>query len=203
MDEATYLRYAQAAAGGHVQVPVKLGLLTEKSTEHEGRIESFDNRLDPASGTIRVRAVFQNPDGVLVPGLFAKIRIADIGTSRVLLVNDRAIGTDQDKKFVLALGKDNMTEYKQVKIGPPVDGLRVVEEGLKAGDKVVISGLSFMLRPGMPVAPNMVAMDAPPGPPPGAPPAPEQKPEDGAKPDAAAKPDGKAPEKADDKAEKK
>jgi multidrug efflux system membrane fusion protein len=162
MDEATYLHYAKENGADRTHIPVQLGLATEKGTPHEGHIESFDNRLDPASGTIRVRAVFENPDGVLVPGLFARIRMADAGTSNVLLVNDRAIGTDQDKKFVLTVNADNKTEYRQVKLGPPAEGLRVVEEGLQAGDKVIISGLLPTIRPGMPVIPQAVAMDAPP-----------------------------------------
>ena len=157
MDEATYLRYSAASADERAKVPVELGLATEKGTPHSCRIESFDNRLDPSSGTIRVRAECENPQDTLVPGLFARIRIADAGKSDVILVNDRAIGTDQDNK----------AEYRQVKLGPSAEGLRVVEDGLKPGDKVIISGLLLTMRPGMPVVPNMVAMDAPPSPPPG------------------------------------
>lgn len=180
MDEATYLRYAKGNGSDRTHIPVQLGLATEKGTPHEGHIESFDNRLDPASGTIRVRAVFENPDGVLVPGLFARIRMADAGKSNVMLVNDRAIGTDQDKKFVLVVNADNKTEYRQVKLGPSAEGLRVIEDGLQAGDKVIISGLLPTIRPGMPVVPELVAMDAPPhmpsaGPPGGAGEAPKEE----------------------------
>ncbi len=180
MDEATYLRYAAASAEERAKVPVELGLATEKGTPHTCRIESFDNRLDPSSGTIRVRAECENPQDTLVPGLFARIRIADAGKSDVMLVNDRAIGTDQDKKFVLVVGADNKTEYRQVKLGPPAEGLRVVEEGLNPGDKVIISGLLPTMRPGMPVQPNMVAMDAPSAPPAGQAPAAEGGAKDGA-----------------------
>lgn len=162
MDEATYLRYAKVTPAERARIPCKLGLATEAGTPHDGHIDSFDNRLDPASGTIRVRALFDNNDGALVPGLFARIRIADAAPSKVLLINDRAVGTDQDKKYVLAVTADNKAEYRQVKLGPPAEGLRVVEEGLHAGDKIIISGLLPTMRPGMPVAPQLVAMDAPP-----------------------------------------
>ncbi|TAL38763.1 MAG: efflux RND transporter periplasmic adaptor subunit [Alphaproteobacteria bacterium] len=162
MDEATYLRYAKATAAERARIPVRLGLATETGTPHEGRIESFDNRLDSASGTIRVRALFDNADGALVPGLFARIRIADAAPSKVLLINDRAVGTDQDKKFVLAVNAENKAEYRQVKLGPPAEGLRVVEEGLNAGDKIIISGLLPTMHPGIDVVPQLVAMDAPP-----------------------------------------
>ena len=192
MDEATYLRYASGNATDRTHIPVQLGLASEKGTPHTGHIESFDNRLDPASGTIRVRAVFDNPDGTLVPGLFARISIADAAKTKVKLINDRAIGTDQDKKFVLAVTPDNKTEYRQIKLGPSAQGLRVVEDGLQAGDKIIISGLLPTIRPGMPVAPRLVAMDAPPeapgagGPPPGEAPKGDAKKEGAAK-DAAPK----------------
>lgn len=162
MDEATYLRYAKATADERSRIPVRLGLASETETPHDGHIDSFDNRLDPASGTIRVRAIFDNKDGALVPGLFARIRIADAAPSKVLLINDRAVGTDQDKKFVLVVGAGNKAEYRQVKLGPQAEGLRVVEEGLIPGDKVIISGLLPTMRPGMDVIPQLVAMDAPP-----------------------------------------
>ncbi|MEZ0225444.1 MAG: efflux RND transporter periplasmic adaptor subunit [Alphaproteobacteria bacterium] len=166
MDEATYLRYAKVTAAERARIPCKLGLAADKDTPHEGHIDSFDNRLDSASGTIRVRALFDNNDGALVPGLFARIRIADAAPSKVLLINDRAVGTDQDKKYVLAVNAENKAEYRQVKLGPPAEGLRVVEEGLNAGDKIIISGLLVTMRPGMPVVPQLVAMDAPPQAPP-------------------------------------
>jgi len=171
MDEVTYLQYARQKEG-EAPIPVKLGLSSETDTPHEGRIESFDNKLDAGSGTIRVRAVFDNPDGKLVPGLFARIRIGGDAKEKALLINDRAIGTDQDKKYVLVLGPDNMLQYRPVRIGGPAEGLRVVTEGLQAGDKIVISGLNMKVHPGMPATPNMVPMDAPPSAPPSeAPPA--------------------------------
>lgn len=180
MDEATFLQYARQKEG-EAPIPVKLGLTSDQDTPYEGRIESFDNKLDIGSGTIRVRAVFDNPDGKLVPGLFARIRIGGDSKEKALLINDRAIGTDQDKKFVLVLGSDNMLQYRPVRIGGPVEGLRVVTEGLQAGDKIVISGLNLKVHPGMPAMPNLVPMDAPPSSPPAeqAPPAPEAPKEEG------------------------
>jgi multidrug efflux system membrane fusion protein len=172
MDEATYLQYSRQKDGG-ASIPVKLGLASSTDTPYEGHIESFDNKIDAGSGTIRVRAIFDNPDGKLVPGLFARIRIGGDAKEKALLVNDRAVGTDQDKKFVLVLGNDNMLQYRPVRIAGSVEGLRVVTEGLQAGDKVVISGLNMKVHPGMPAQPNLVPMDAPASAPPaeqGAPP---------------------------------
>ncbi len=160
-DEATYIRFARNGGGKDVsQIPVMMGLSTESGTPHTGRIESFDNRLDTASGTIRIRAVFDNPDGFLVPGLFARIKLGSPGLDKVLLITDRAVGTDQSKKFVFVVGGDNMVQYREVKLGAMVDGLRVVESGLQAGEKIIVNGLQ-RARPGAPVVPEIVPMDAP------------------------------------------
>jgi multidrug efflux system membrane fusion protein len=165
MDEPTFLHYVGAVAGDVTKIPVELGLATETGTPHTGHILSFDNRVNASSGTIRVRALFDNPDHALVSGLFARLLVGTAEKSHVLLVTDRAVGTDQSRKFVLAVGADGKTEYRPVRLGPAVDGLRVVEDGLKEGDKVIVSGLTPMLRPGMPVKPEMVAMDAKDAPP--------------------------------------
>lgn len=158
MDESSFLHYARQKNGNvDTQIPVMLGLSSEDGTPHEGHVLSFDNSLDPASGTIRVRAVFANDDGALVPGLFARIRIGNTGSEKAVLITDRAIGTDQDKKFVLAIDADNKVEYREIRPGALVDGLRAIESGLKPGDKIIVSGLQ-RARPGMPVAPQMVDM---------------------------------------------
>ena len=180
IDEVTFLHYVGATAGDVTKLPAELGLATETGTPHTGHIASFDNRLNAASGTIRVRAVFDNPDGLLVPGMFARMLLGTAAPAPALLITDRAVGTDQNKKFVLVVGDDNKVAYREVRLGPLADGLRIVEEGLKADEKIVVSGLQ-RARPGAEVVPEVVAMDAPPappgGPPPAAKPAPEKAPE--------------------------
>lgn len=161
IDEKTYLRYTRGANGESQavsQIPVTMNLATEIGAPHIGRIESFDNQLNPASGTIRVRAIFENTDGALVPGLFARIKLGSPTQTRALLITDRAVGTDQSKKFVLVVGNDNKVEYREVKLGAMADGLRVVQSGLKAGEKIVVNGLQ-RARPGSAVMPEMVPMD--------------------------------------------
>jgi multidrug efflux system membrane fusion protein len=135
-----------------------MGLANEAGHPREGRMEYVDNQLDPQSGTIRVRALFDNRDGLLTPGLFARIKVGG-GESTAALIDDRAVGTDQSKKFVLVVGADKRVAYREVKLGPVVDGLRVVRDGLQAGESIVVNGVQ-RVRPGMPVAPTEVHMDA-------------------------------------------
>jgi multidrug efflux system membrane fusion protein len=160
VDETTYLQYIRAtgAAMDSSKMPVAMALASDVDFPHQGSIESFDNQLNNASGTIRVRASFPNNEGNLVPGLFARIRLGDAGDSKALLVTDRAIGTDQNKKFVLVVGAENKVEYREIKPGNLSDGLRIVSDGLKPGEKIVVNGLQ-RARPGMPVVPEMVPMD--------------------------------------------
>ncbi|MBB5368828.1 MULTISPECIES: efflux RND transporter periplasmic adaptor subunit [unclassified Janthinobacterium] len=160
-DEDTYLRVAGTAQKG-TPVTVKIGLANETGFPHEGKLEFVDNRLDPATGSVRMRATFANTDRELVPGLFARVQL-DGGNgpkaqSTALLISDRAVGTDQSRKFVYVIGADNKAEYRAVKLGPNSDGLRVVREGLKAGEKIVVNGLQ-RVRPGAAVTPQLVAMD--------------------------------------------
>jgi multidrug efflux system membrane fusion protein len=130
-----------------------LQLADESDFPHKGYIESFDNRLDPNTGSILLRAVFANDDDRIVPGLFARIRIPLSERHPVLLVDERAIGTDQANKFVLTLTATNTVQYQAVDLGPLVDGKRVVRSGLTAGEKIVVNGLSHV-RPGMLVTPE-------------------------------------------------
>ncbi|MBB5609137.1 MULTISPECIES: efflux RND transporter periplasmic adaptor subunit [unclassified Janthinobacterium] len=160
-DEDTYLRVAGTAQKG-TPVTVKIGLANETGFPHEGKLEFVDNRLDPATGSVRMRATFANTDRELVPGLFARVQL-DGGNgpkaqSTALLISDRAVGTDQSRKFVYVIGADNKAEYRAVKLGPNSDGLRVVREGLKVGEKIVVNGLQ-RVRPGAAVTPQLVAMD--------------------------------------------
>lgn len=162
-DERTYLRYAALAsrtarAGRHPSaLPITMGLVSEHDFPHTGTIDFVDNQVDPVSGTIRMRAVFRNPDHQLTPGLFARVRLADGRPYAATLVPDGAVGTDQDKKFVYVLGPADTVQYRAIQLGPVVDGLRVVREGLRPGEPVVINGLAH-IRPGVKVAPTLAPM---------------------------------------------
>lgn len=160
VDEQTYIRYAANGAVGNSGVsrlPVSIGLASEEGYPHRGRIRSFDNRLDTASGTMRVRAVFDNPDGTLTPGMYARVRTGGSAAETAVLIDDKAVGNDQDKKYVMVLGADNKVVYRQVKLGPIVDGMRIVRSGLKKDERVVVNGLQ-RIRPNDVVTPVMVAM---------------------------------------------
>ncbi|MES2165194.1 MAG: efflux RND transporter periplasmic adaptor subunit [Pseudomonadota bacterium] len=160
-DEETYLRVGAAAHQGK-PATVKIGLANETGFPHEGKLEFVDNQLDPRSGSVRMRATFTNTDGMLVPGLFARVQLAgSTGAKSALMINDRAISTDQDRKFVFVVDKDNKAEYRPVTLGPSIDGLRVVRDGLKVGEKIVVNGLQ-RVRPGAPITPTVVAMDSDP-----------------------------------------
>lgn len=158
-DEQTFLRYAGLAHdAGADAVRVRVGLINEQGYPHEGRLDFVDNHVDPESGTIRGRAVLDNPEGRFTPGLFARVRLVGNETSEVAMVDDRAIGTDLDRKYVLVVGENNIAEYRGVQIGRFVEGLRVVTAGLADGDVVIVNGLQ-RVRPGAPVTPNEVEMD--------------------------------------------
>lgn len=158
-DEQTYLKLAAAgAARGAGRLPVYMGLTHEQGHPRQGVLEFVDNRLDPQSGTIRVRAVFDNADGVLTPGLFARVKVGGGADKPAVLINDRAVGTDQSKKFVFVVDGENKVAWREVRLGPVIDGLRVVREGLAAGDVIVVNGLQ-RVRPGAVVAPTAVPMD--------------------------------------------
>ncbi|MDM0031084.1 efflux RND transporter periplasmic adaptor subunit [Variovorax sp. J22P271] len=149
-----------ASARGRIEgIPVQMGTAASDGTPFQGRLQLIDNQVDAKSGTVRVRAAFDNADGALIPGQFARIRMGQARNDTALLVNERAVGTDQNKKFVLVVGADNKAEYREVALGAPVDGLRVVTKGLKAGERVVVNGLQHV-RPGALVAPQAVGMDA-------------------------------------------
>jgi multidrug efflux system membrane fusion protein len=158
-NEQAYLKYVSKGRGGSLQVQV--GLADEAGFPHAGKLEFVDNRIDPASGTVRMRAVLRNTDGKFTPGLFARVKLGDTASPRkAVLVADRAIGTDQSKRFVLVVGEGNKAEYREVRIGRLAEGgLRVIESGLKAGEIIVVNGLQ-RVRPGTPVTPETVPMEA-------------------------------------------
>jgi RND family efflux transporter MFP subunit len=162
-DEQTYLRYAgQARSLGGTnwrteRLPVFLGLANESGFPHEGRLDFVDNQVDPQTGTIRTRAVFSNRFRALTPGLFARVKLVGTEKKHATLVRDAAIGTDQDRKFVLVVGAGDTLAYRPVVPGRLTDGLRIVTSGLKPGERIVVNGL-MRVRPGMKVAPKLEAM---------------------------------------------
>jgi membrane fusion protein, multidrug efflux system len=120
-------------------------------------VDFVDNQLNPQTGTIRARAVLENKDGEFTPGLFARVQLLGSNEYQAILIDDRAVNTDQNQKYVLLLGADNKVEYRKVKLGRIVDGLRIVREGLKAGDVIVVNGAQ-RVHPGVTVTPERVSM---------------------------------------------
>jgi multidrug efflux system membrane fusion protein len=155
VDEQTYLRYLRH--GGKADVPVQLGLADEAAYSRSGKVDSIDNRLDTKSGTIRVRARFDNADGALLPGLYARVRVGGGAPHAAIMVDDAAIGTDQDKKFVMAVDRSGKVQYREVRIGNLHDGLRVIESGLTAGERIIVNGIQ-RARPNEQVKVKTVAM---------------------------------------------
>lgn len=159
IDENSLLKFNALASANKVEtdgdgkIPVELQLADESDFPHRGYIESFDNRLDSNTGSILLRAAFANPDGRVVPGLFARIRVPLSERHPALLVEERAIGTDQAQKYVLTLTTTNTVAYQSVKLGPAIDGKRIVRSGLQGTEEIVVNGLQ-RIRPGMPVVPQ-------------------------------------------------
>lgn len=158
-DEASYLRYERLAKDGKEVtardggVIVSLRLIDEPNFAHSGYLDFVDNVIDRTSGTIRGRAMFSNPNSMFTPGMFARIRVPGSPTYQALLVPDAAIGTEQVRKYVLVVDNENVARAKYVTLGPVVDGLRVIKDGLAAEDRVVVNGL-MRARSGQKVTPQ-------------------------------------------------
>jgi RND family efflux transporter MFP subunit len=172
LDEATLLKFNRLARENRLvtrngRIPVELQLSDENGYPRQGYIESTDNRVNPATGSLALRLVFPNDDNALLPGLFARVRIPVSEPQSALLISERAIGTDQSQKFVLTVNQDNTAAYRTVKLGSVVDGKRVVREGLQPGETIIVNGLQ-RVRPGMTVAPEPQAVATVPTPAPGA-----------------------------------
>lgn len=171
-DERAYLRYQELVRTGNQEsprkggTPVLVGLANEEGFPHEGKVDFVDNALNPETGTIRARAVLPNPDGMFTPGLFARVRLLGEAQQNALLIHEQAVLTDQDRRYVYIAGKDSAAERRDVQLGPHVEGLVVVESGLKPGDKVIVNGMRKIFFPGQPVKPRDVPMDQPDLPPP-------------------------------------
>jgi multidrug efflux system membrane fusion protein len=167
-DEQTYLRYSELARRGERpssrdhRNPVFVGLANEDGYPHQGYVDFVDNQLNPQTGTIRARAVLDNKDRVFTPGLFARVKLVASGKHEAMLVDDKAILTDQDRKYVYVLGPENRAVRRDIKIDRTADGLRIVTEGLAANDKVVVHGVQKVFFPGMPVDPHEIRMGDPP-----------------------------------------
>ncbi len=161
VDEQTYIRYAANGAAGNSgidHIPVAIGLASEEGYPHQGHLKSIDNQLDTSSGTIRVRAIFDNANGILTPGMYARVQMGGSTAKSAVLIDDKAVGTDQDKRFVMVLGADNKVGYRSVTLGPVVDGMRVVRSGLHKDERIVVNGLQ-RIHPNDTVTPTVVAMD--------------------------------------------
>lgn len=158
IDEATYLSLHEAmhdqdTETGPVDLPVEAHLASSDAQVFPGKIESFDNKLNPSAGTLRARAIVENKDNLLVPGMFTKVRLGSATTQKVVLVPDDVIGTDQDRRFVYLVDAANKIEVRPVTLGPVMDHQRVIASGLKPGEKIVTTGLQ-RLRPGADVVPT-------------------------------------------------
>lgn len=163
-DEQSYLRYMELARKGErsgSRNPVRVGLANESGYPHEGTVDFTDNQVDAATGTIRARAVLHNPDRMFTPGLFARVQLEGSAEFQALLIDDKAVLTDQDRKYVYVLDEHNKAVRKDVVLGRTIDGLRVVQSGLLAQDKVVVHGVQKVFFPGMPVTPSLIEMGAP------------------------------------------
>jgi RND family efflux transporter MFP subunit len=165
-DEHAYLRYNELARAGERKSsrdfanPVRVGLANETDFPHEGHMDFVDNQLNVRTGTIRARAILDNKEGLFTPGLFARVQLLGSSERDAVLIEERAIGTDQTQSFVLVLGADNKVEYRPVQLGRALKSLRIVNKGLSPGDTIVVNGLQ-RVRPGMQVSPKRTTMGSP------------------------------------------
>ncbi|WP_341218407.1 efflux RND transporter periplasmic adaptor subunit [Neptunomonas phycophila] len=165
LDEQTYLKYDRLANAGkrvdardtNADNPVYMGLANDTGYPHIGHIDFVDNRINQQTGTIRIRARFTNQDNSLIPGLFARVKLIGSDTYEGILIDNKAIGTDLNNKFVLVVNAENTLEYRPVTLGETINGLRIVTQGLAPEDVIVVNGLQ-RVRPAMQIKPNPVAM---------------------------------------------
>lgn len=168
-DENIYLKYqAQATSGERpssrdVPNPVQVGLASDTDFPFRGHMDFVDNRIDPSTGTIQGRALIDNPDGFLIPGLFARVRLLGSGEYEAMLIHEAAVLTDQDRKFVYVVGENNTAVRRDVVLGREIEGLRVVREGLSSGERIVVNGVRKIFFSGAPVDPQPVEMRNPTG----------------------------------------
>jgi len=162
VDEESYVSLFGKVKAGE-EMPVELLLAGQTEASHKGKLYAFDNQINSESGTIRARAIFDNPEGILVPGMFAKVRLGTASKVEQLLVDEKSVGTDQNKKFVYVVSPENKVTYREVKLGDSVNGKRVVLDGLKLGEKVMVNSLQRVM-PDMVVEPVEAAIVVTPAP---------------------------------------
>ena len=166
VDEATYLHYqnlarsGQGASSNHLALPVEIGLVGEEGYPHQGKVDFLDNQLTPSTGTIRMRALLDNAQRQFTPGLFARVRLPGSAEFKATLVDDKAVLTDQDRKYVYIVDKEGKAQSRDITPGRLAAGLRIVQQGLNPGDKVIVDGLQKVFMPGMPVNAKTVPMTA-------------------------------------------
>lgn len=166
VDESTYLHYqnlarrGQGVSSNHTALPVEIGLAGEEGYPHQGKVDFLDNQLAPSTGTIRMRALLDNAQRQFTPGLFARVRLPGSAEFQATLIDDKAVLTDQDRKYVYIVDKEGKAQRRDITPGRLADGLRIVQQGLKPGDKVIVDGLQKVFMPGMPVNAKTVAMTA-------------------------------------------
>ncbi|SKC21616.1 membrane fusion protein, multidrug efflux system [Kosakonia radicincitans] len=166
VDESTYLHYqnlarsGQGASSNHLALPVEIGLVGEEGYPHQGKVDFLDNQLTPSTGTIRMRALLDNAQRQFTPGLFARVRLPGSAEFKATLIDDKAVLTDQDRKYVYIVDKDGKAQRRDITPGRLADGLRIVQQGLTPGDRVIVDGLQKVFMPGMPVNAKTVAMTA-------------------------------------------
>ncbi|HDX4048259.1 TPA: efflux RND transporter periplasmic adaptor subunit [Enterobacter soli] len=166
VDESTYLHYqnlarsGQGASSNHMALPVEIGLTGEDGYPHQGKVDFLDNQLTPSTGTIRMRALLDNAQRQFTPGLFARVRLPGSAEFKATLIDDKAVLTDQDRKYVYIVDKEGKAQRRDITPGRLADGLRIVRLGLNPGDKVIVEGLQKVFMPGMPVNAKTVAMTA-------------------------------------------
>jgi multidrug efflux system membrane fusion protein len=162
-DEQSYLRFQQSShhgSGVSSENPVRVALANEQNFPHAGHIDFVDNQLNPTTGTIRARVVLPNPDHTLTPGLFARVQLQSAAPAEAILIDDKAVLTDQDRKYVYVVGQGNVAQRKDIVLGGMSDGLRIVKSGLTPQDRVVVGGLQLIYFPGAPIAPKLTSMEA-------------------------------------------
>lgn len=164
VDESTYLHYqnlarsGQGASSNHLALPVEIGLVGEDGYPHQGKVDFLDNQLTPSTGTIRMRALLDNAQRQFTPGLFARVRLPGSAEFKATLIDDKAVLTDQDRKYVYIVDKEGKAQRRDITPGRLAAGLRIVQKGLNPGDKVIVDGLQKVFMPGMPVNAKTVAM---------------------------------------------
>ncbi|CAI1791390.1 Efflux pump periplasmic linker BepF [Serratia quinivorans] len=159
VDEATFLRY-QNDGRRTTKLPVKVGLVGEDGYPHQGIVDFTDNQLNAGTGTIRMRALLENAERRFTPGLFARVQMPGSAEFNAMLINDKSVMTDQDRKFVYIVDKDGKAQRRDIEVGRVAGGLRIVQKGLAAGDRVIVDGMQKVFMPGMPVAAKNVAINA-------------------------------------------